>query len=62
MKKIFIISSMFTVLIILQGCNSHPTDKTNLDDIFHCGFGQEYVGGYTKSNGTKVKGYCRNKN
>lgn len=62
MKKSFIIGSMFTLLIVLQGCNNHPRDKTNLDDIIHCGFGQEYVSGYPKSNGTKVKGYCRDKN
>ena len=62
MKKLFIASSIFALLIILEGCNDHPRDKTHLDDIFHCGFGQEYVDGYTKSNGTKVKGYCRDKN
>jgi hypothetical protein len=48
--------------LIFQGCNNHPRDKTNLDDILYCGFGQEYVDGYTTSKGKKVDGYCRKSN
>jgi len=58
-KKVFIV---LVLLLMLQGCNSHPRDKTNLDDIVHCGFGKEYVDGYTTSSGKKVNGYCRKSN
>lgn len=53
---------LLTLSIIFLGCNNHPRDKTHVDDLIYCGFGQEYVDGYTKSNGTKVDGYCRDKN
>ena len=62
MKTLFILSLVSIILIGLQGCNNHPSDKTNLDDIINCGFGEEYVSGYTKSNGTEVDGYCREQN
>ena len=62
MKNLFIISLVTMILIMLQGCNNHPRDKTNFDDVIHCGFGQEYVSGYTKSNGSEVDGYCRDQN
>ena len=35
---------------------------TDLDDVIYCGFGKEYVKTHTKSNGTRVDGYCRGKN
>ena len=47
--------------LFINACG-HPRDKTHLDDIIHCGFGQEYVDGYTKKNGTEVDGYCRDSN
>jgi hypothetical protein len=50
------------IFLLFNGCSEHPKDRTHLDDIIHCGFGKEYVSGYTKSNGTKVNGYCRDKN
>lgn len=55
---------MIFILLSLNliGCDNHPKDQTNFDDIINCGFGQEYVSGYTKSNGTDVDGYCRDKN
>lgn len=46
----------------LCGCGSHPKDETNIDDVVRCGFGQEYVSGYTRDDGTEVSGYCRDKN
>ena len=58
MKKIVLIG----FIAFLNGCNSHPKDKTHLDDIIHCGFGKEYVSGYSKANGHKVDGYCRDSN
>ena len=58
MKKFYIIF----IMLVLNGCNSHPRDRTHMDDIIHCGFGQEYVSGYTKKDGTKVAGYCRKQN
>jgi len=58
MKNFYIIF----IILILNGCNSHPRDKTHIDDIIHCGFGKEYVSGYTEKDGTKVAGYCRKKN
>ena len=57
-----ILLSMFILLVLFNGCNNYPRDKTNLDDIIYCGFGQEYVIGYERSNGTEVNGYCRDKN
>ena len=60
MKKIYLIP-VFILLLLVSGCG-HPRDKTHLDDIIHCSFGQEYVDGYTKKNGTSVDGYCRNSN
>lgn len=51
-----------SLLLLATSCNKHPRDKTNLDDIIHCGFGKEYVSGYTRSDGTEVAGYCRNQN
>jgi len=48
--------------LIATGCGNHPKDRTHIDDIVYCGFGQEYVDSYTKKNGTKVKGYCRKSN
>ncbi len=59
--KYKIIILLFSISI-LGGCNSHPKDKTHLDDIIHCGFGKEYVSGYTKANGHEVDGYCRDSN
>ena len=58
------ILGIMALLLFMTGCGGgkHPKDKTNLDDIIHCGFGKEYVSGYTKSNGRKVDGYCRNSN
>ena len=53
---------LLITLTIFTGCNQHPKDKTHIDDLIHCGFGEEYVDGYTKSNGTKVNGYCRDQN
>lgn len=50
------------LLLIITNCNKHPRDKTNLDDIIHCGFGKEYVSGYTRHDGSEVAGYCRNQN
>ena len=58
--KIIKITGLLCILL-LSGCG-HPRDKTHLDDIIHCGFGQEYVSGYTKKNGTEVDGYCRDSN
>ena len=60
MKKL----NFFGVLLIILSVNScsNPKDKTHIDDIIHCGFGQEYVDGYTRKDGTKVKGYCRKSN
>jgi len=49
------------MLLGLQGCG-HPKDKTHIDDIIHCGFGKEYVSGYTRSDGREVDGYCRDSN
>ena len=60
MKFLKIMGLLFTLLSI-SGCG-HPRDKTHLDDMIHCGFGQEYVDGYTKKNGTEVDGYCRDSN
>ena len=61
METLLKTSLLISVLLLLSGCG-HPRDKTNLDDIIHCGFGQEYVSGYTKSNGVEVAGYCRKSN
>jgi hypothetical protein len=61
-KIYFKILTVLFMIIFIYGCESRPRDKTHLDDIFHCGFGQEYVSGYVKSNGKKVNGYCRDKN
>jgi len=61
MKKINYALALL-IIIGLYGCSSHPKDKTNFDDVVNCGFGQEYVSGYTKSDGTEVSGYCRDKN
>jgi len=58
MKRIILI--LITMMLMI-GCDNHPRDKTHLDDIIHCGFGKEYVSGYTK-NGHKVDGYCRKSN
>ena len=60
MKTLKIIGLLLMVLFI-NACGN-PRDKTHLDDIIHCGFGQEYVSGYTKNNGTEVEGYCRDSN
>ena len=62
LKKLLNITLVLLFIFLLQACNNHPKDKTGIDDIYHCGFGQEYVSGYTKSNGTEVSGYCRDKN
>jgi len=61
MKNIIKVNGLILLALIITNC-SHPRDKTHIDDIIHCGFGQEYVDGYTKKNGTKVDGYCRNSN
>ncbi len=62
MKKKYFYFTSFFIVASFYGCDSHPKDKTNFDDIINCGFGKEYVSGYTKSNGTEIKGYCRNSN
>ena len=61
MIKILKISGLLIVILLINSCG-HPRDKTHIDDIIHCGFGQEYVDGYTKKNGTEVDGYCRKSN
>ena len=60
MKKLHISGLLLSILLI-NGC-SNPKDKTHLDDIIYCGFGQEYVDGYTRKDGKKVDGYCRKSN
>ncbi len=62
MKQKYIKFTILLLAIFFTGCNSHPRDKTHLDDIVRCGFGEEYVSGYTKSNGRHVDGYCREQN
>lgn len=62
MKQKYIKIIVFVLAIFLTACHSHPRDKTHLDDIIHCGFGQEYVSGYTTSHGRHVEGYCRKQN
>jgi len=59
MKKVIL--TIITMMLMI-GCNNHPRDKTNLDDIIHCEFGQEYVDGYTTSSGREVDSYCRKSN
>lgn len=59
--RILKISGLLFILLLISACGK-PRDKTHLDDIIHCGFGKEYVDGYTKKNGTKVDGYCRKSN
>jgi len=54
--------TILIIIFIFNGCDNHPKDKTNIDDIIYCGFGKEYVSGYTKSNGHQVNGYCRDSN
>ena len=52
---------LLIILLSISGCGN-PKDKTHFDDIINCGFGQEYVDGYTRKDGTKVDGYCRKSN
>ena len=59
--KIYVFRLIILILLSLQGCG-HPKDKTHLNDIFHCGFGKEYVSGYTRSDGREIDGYCRDSN
>ena len=61
MIKTLKINILLMVILLINACGN-PRDKTHIDDIIHCGFGQEYVDGYTKKNGTEVDGYCRDSN